>query len=166
MRAPLVPPLAHRHDQQAVHADRPLHEARDRDYFFVLSFWAWGLWVGMGAVALVHRWRLSSPLGIAVAALPAALMGGVLLLTEILRGVSSWIRTAQADLVQDHISSLIHRQSVVADLAFYETPEFYDHLHRARSEAAYRPVALLETLGSFAQNGISYFCQSVFIFFT
>jgi len=89
------------------------------------------------------------------AALPAALMAGVLLLAEILRGASTWIRAAQSDLVQDHISSLIHRQSVAADLAFYETPEFYDHLHRARSEAAYRPVALLETLGSFAQNGIT-----------
>src|SRR5881628_3400794 len=81
------------------------------------------------------------------ALVPAALMAGVLLVTEILRGVASWIRTAQSDLVQDHISSLIHRQSVGADLAFYETPEFYDHLHRARSEASFRPVALLDTLG-------------------
>ncbi len=34
------------------------HEARERDYFFVLGFWAWGLFAGYGALALVRarRW--------------------------------------------------------------------------------------------------------------
>lgn len=92
---------------------------------------------------------------IRAALIPAVLIAAVLLLTEILRSASHWIRTAQAGLIQDHISSLIHRQSVAADLAFYETPEFYDHLHRARAEAGYRPVALLETFGSMLQSGIT-----------
>jgi ATP-binding cassette subfamily B protein len=51
--------------------------------------------------------------------------------------------------------TLIHRQSLRADMAFYEWPEFYDHLHRARGEAGYRPVALLENMGSLLQNGIT-----------
>lgn len=89
------------------------------------------------------------------ALVPAALLAAVLLLAEILRSASTWIRTAQAELIQDHIGALIHRQSIAADLAFYETPDFYDHLHRARAEASYRPVALLETLGSLLQNGIT-----------
>ncbi len=57
------------------------HEARDRDYFFVLGFWAWGLWAGMGAMfvaeriakrfhASVGRTRI---LGVAIAAIPIAL---------------------------------------------------------------------------------------------
>ena len=33
------------------------HEARERDYFFVLGFWAWGIWAGMGAIALARRMR-------------------------------------------------------------------------------------------------------------
>jgi hypothetical protein len=49
------------------------HEARDRDYFFVLSFWAWGLWAGMGAMALVQRLRWPVPVGLTLAALPIAL---------------------------------------------------------------------------------------------
>jgi len=49
------------------------HEARDRDYFFVLGFWAWGLWAGAGAVALARRLRWPAPLGVLVAALPVAL---------------------------------------------------------------------------------------------
>jgi ATP-binding cassette, subfamily B, bacterial len=87
--------------------------------------------------------------------LPAGLMASVLLLSELLRGLISWVRTAQSDLVQDHITSLIHRKSIAADLSFYESPDFYDHLHRARDEAGYRPIALLETLGGVIQNGIT-----------
>jgi len=86
---------------------------------------------------------------------PAALMAVVLLLTEVLRGAIQWVRTVQADLVHDHITSLIHRKSVDADLAFYESPDFYDHLHMARAEAGYRPIALLETLGGLLQNGVT-----------
>lgn len=86
---------------------------------------------------------------------PAGLMGLVLLLGELLNGLISWVRTAQGDLVQDHITALIHRKSVAADLSFYESPDFYDHLHRARAEAGYRPIALLETLGGVIQNGIT-----------
>jgi hypothetical protein len=37
---------------QAPVDDRNLHEVRERDYFFVVSFSVWGLWAGMGIVAL------------------------------------------------------------------------------------------------------------------
>lgn len=36
---PLLPPGA-------------LHEARERDYFFALAWWVWGMWAGMGAVTI------------------------------------------------------------------------------------------------------------------
>jgi hypothetical protein len=49
------------------------HEARDRDYFFVLGFWAWGIWAGIGAVALTTRLRIAPGFGVALAALPIAL---------------------------------------------------------------------------------------------
>ena len=32
------------------------HEVRDRDYFFVVSFVVWGLWAGLGLLALVREW--------------------------------------------------------------------------------------------------------------
>jgi len=83
------------------------------------------------------------------------IMAGIMLLGELLRSLAGWVRTAQAELVQDHISSLIHQKSATADLAFYESPDYYDHLHRARADASYRPMALLESLGSLAQNGIT-----------
>jgi ATP-binding cassette subfamily B protein len=85
----------------------------------------------------------------------AGLMAAALVLAEALRVAAGWVRANQSELVQDHIQALIHRQSVAADLAFYDSPEFYDHLHRARAEASYRPIALLETLGSLLQNGVT-----------
>lgn len=52
--------------------DDAAHEARDRDYFFALGFWAWGLWAGMGAYALATA-RGRAWIGALVAALPIAL---------------------------------------------------------------------------------------------
>jgi hypothetical protein len=54
--------------------DNVPHEVRDRDYFFVLGFWVWGAWAGIGAVALAERigarWI---PIGALAAALPLVL---------------------------------------------------------------------------------------------
>jgi len=83
------------------------------------------------------------------------LFGTTLVLMEIVRVAINWVRTAQAELLQDHITSLIHEKSVTADLAFYELSDYYDHLHRARTEAWYRPVALLGNLGALLQNSIT-----------
>ncbi len=85
----------------------------------------------------------------------AALMAGGLLLTELLQHAIDWIRATQAELIQDHISALVHEKSIAVDLAFYESPEYYDRLARARGEASSRPLALLESAGSLVQNSIT-----------
>jgi len=46
------------------------HEARERDYFFILGFWSWGCFAGAGAVALARRWRLPAAAGLAAVLLP------------------------------------------------------------------------------------------------
>lgn len=84
-----------------------------------------------------------------------ALMAMVLLINEVLRSVSNWVRLAQGELVSDHVSGLIHAQAIRLDLGFFESPAFYDQLHRARVDAMGRPVALLENMGSLAQNAIT-----------
>src|ERR1044071_9699191 len=83
------------------------------------------------------------------------LLGGTLLLMEVVRNAINWVRTVQTELLQDHITALIHEKSVTVDLAFYELADYYDHLHRARTEARYRPVALLGNLGALLQNSIT-----------
>lgn len=49
------------------------HEARDRDYFFVLGFWAWGIWAGLGAARVAQRTGLPNWVGVALAASPIVL---------------------------------------------------------------------------------------------
>ncbi|NEQ85261.1 MAG: ABC transporter ATP-binding protein, partial [Moorea sp. SIO2I5] len=92
---------------------------------------------------------------IRLVALPIALFGGVLLLTEILKGISDWVRTAQAEIVQDYISDLVHQQSLAIDLACYESSEYHDYLNRARSGAGGRSLALMENLGILLQSSIT-----------
>jgi ATP-binding cassette subfamily B protein len=77
------------------------------------------------------------------------------LLGEVFREVSGLVRQNQSELLYDHIATLIYKQSIVADYAFYDLPEYYDHLHRARTDAVYRPEILLESLGSLAQSLIT-----------
>ncbi len=48
-------------------------EARERDYFFVFGFWAWGIWAGIGAVALARRWARPDWVGVLLASLPIVL---------------------------------------------------------------------------------------------
>jgi ATP-binding cassette, subfamily B, bacterial len=85
----------------------------------------------------------------------AALMAGVMVSTELLLSASSWVRTAQAELIRDHLSALIHEKSVAVDLAFYESPEYHDRLDRARNDLSSSPPALLESGGYLLQNAIS-----------
>jgi ATP-binding cassette, subfamily B, bacterial len=87
--------------------------------------------------------------------LPGVLMLMILVLSEVLSGMSEWVRTAQAELVQDHISALVHKQSSLIDYGCYESPEYYDRLSRAQEEAGARPLALLESTGTLLQNSVT-----------
>ena len=83
------------------------------------------------------------------------LMATVLLLGELLSYATGFVRTVQAELVRDHISRLIHNQSVAADLAFYDMPDYYDRLYRAQYQALDRPLELLESFGGVLQNSLT-----------
>jgi ATP-binding cassette subfamily B protein len=85
----------------------------------------------------------------------AILIGGVLMLSGILRSIATLIRHHQSELLKDHISHLIYHQSVTVDYAFYEMADYYDKLHRAREEAGYRTIDLIESLGGLLQDGVT-----------
>ncbi|HXG19023.1 MAG TPA: ABC transporter ATP-binding protein [Methylomirabilota bacterium] len=97
------------------------------------------------------------------AAFPAALMIGIVVLIELTQSVSGWIRTAQAELIRDYLSTLVHEKSVAVDLAFYESPEYHDHLERARNDLSNRPLTLLENVGSLLQNLITLFAMATLL---
>ena len=97
----------------------------------------------------------SDPSAIRTTAVLVAAMATLMGLGEVLRTATGYVRADQAEAVRDHVSELMHVQSMAVDMAFYDLPEFFDHLHRARREAGSRPLALLESTGTVVQNGIT-----------
>src|SRR5690606_38317896 len=101
--------------------------------------------IGAGA-----DWAVVSPVLLLV-----ALVAGIKLLTEALSGATKWLRTVQAELLQDHLTKLVHDKARSVDVAFYENPSYHDRVYRARVDASRRSVSLLENTGSLLQNGIT-----------
>jgi ATP-binding cassette subfamily B protein len=93
--------------------------------------------------------RMRTPL------LLAAALAAVVLLGEVLEAVARWIRTAQSEAVTDHINALVHAKAVEIDLAYYESPAYFDQLHLIRYEVMHRPTALMENVGALLQNTIT-----------
>ena len=93
----------------------------------------------------VNRETIQPLVAIAVA------LGSLMLFSELLKIALQWISMSQSELVQDHISDLLHAKATELDLAFYETPEFHDRLYRVQ-EAGSRSLGLLESMGGLAQN--------------
>ena len=87
--------------------------------------------------------------------MPAIKIAGILLLSEIFKGIGSLIRTNQAELVKDRISALVHQKSVEIDLACYESAEYYDLLNRIRGGASDRTLSLMESIGSLLKNSLT-----------
>ena len=85
----------------------------------------------------------------------ALAIGSLLVVGEVLRSAAGWLRAELAARVEDRVADLIQRKSIEVDLAFYESSDFHDHLHRAREEARYRPTALLDNAGVLAQNAVT-----------
>jgi ATP-binding cassette subfamily B protein len=75
---------------------------------------------------------------------------------QLLSSALSWVRAVQAERVQDEVHRLIHTQALRLDLAFYDRPESYDLLYRAQIDAISQPLALMENLGTVAQNGLAF----------
>jgi ATP-binding cassette subfamily B protein len=125
---------------------------------------AWSvLLVGQGLIpagqalllrTLVNR-LVASPRWPAIAP-PALGIASLWIIGQVLSSALSWVRAVQAERVQDEVHRLIHVQALRLDVAFYDRPESYDQLHRARVDAISQPLALLESLGSLVQNGLGF----------
>jgi ATP-binding cassette subfamily B protein len=69
--------------------------------------------------------------------------------------LSNLVKEIQSMRVTDAVSDLLHAQSVVVDLGYYEDPQYYDTLHRAQQDAPWRPMQIIWGLIEAARNSIS-----------
>lgn len=86
---------------------------------------------------------------------PLGILGLLLVIEQILRSAVQWVRTVQSERIQDYMTGLIHDHALAADLSFYDSPAYYDRLHRAQVDAKSRPLQLLEGMGSLGQNSLT-----------
>ena len=84
-----------------------------------------------------------------------ALMGAVALISAAANSLSNLVGEIQGQAVSDYIYDILHAKSVEVDLAFYESAEYYDALHRAQREGPYRPVRIVKSLIQIGQSSIS-----------
>lgn len=103
---------------------------------------------------LVRALEAPAPLS-PVTWLPLALLALLWIVGQALSSLLAWVRSAQAELVQDHVYDLIHSQAQSLDVSFFEHPDSYDLLHRAKVDAVSQPLTLLENLGAVLQNGLT-----------
>ena len=89
---------------------------------------------------------------------------GVALLTILARSLAELANQAQSFVVTDKVSDIIHAQSMLVDLEYYEDPRYYDTLHRAQREATSRPISIVNGLVQLGQNTISLLGISALIF--
>lgn len=78
--------------------------------------------------------------------------GAATLAFLITRGLANLAREAQGMLVADHVDRMIHSKAVLADLAFYESPRYFDTLQRARQSGAQRPALVTSNLLLLGKN--------------
>lgn len=129
---------------------------------------AWALLLVLGGVLPVVVVYLVQPIidgisrsagkgaeAVEILTVPIIALGIALLLLPLSSSLLQWVRSIQAEKVQDAVKMRIHTKAISLPLAFFETPRYHDMLYRAKVDAQNRPTALLENFGSFAQNSIT-----------
>lgn len=81
--------------------------------------------------------------------------GGLALGQAGLRSVSGLMRESLSLKVGDRMYDVLHAKSIDVDLDFYENPQYFDTLHRAQGEGAFRPTQIVNTLIQLGQSSIS-----------
>lgn len=83
-----------------------------------------------------------------------ALTGACTLAFLAARAMAGLAREAQGLMVADHVDRAIHANAVRADLAFYESPRYFDTLQRARQAGTQRPAQVVGNLLLLAKNSL------------
>ena len=73
----------------------------------------------------------------------------------LVKAISSYITEVQAAKVSEHIDDKIHARAIELDLSFYESPDYFDILKRARDDGAERTNGIVTTLVEIGKNLLS-----------
>lgn len=71
------------------------------------------------------------------------------------KAISSYITEKQSVKVAEYVDEKIHSSAIGLDLSFYESPEYFDILKRARDMGSDRPNLIVATIVDIAKNAIT-----------
>ena len=86
---------------------------------------------------------------------PAALLGGAMLLGQVLAGAQTYVQVAQTEGLQDHVQGLVQGKALDLDLSFFDASESYDQLDRASGQGSSRTQDLLRSVGGLLQTTVA-----------
>jgi ATP-binding cassette subfamily B protein len=82
------------------------------------------------------------------------LIGLMMVLTVGFQRLADYARQRQAMEVADHVDGRIHDRAIEVDLTFYESPQYYDSLERARAAGGERPAQVVTSLAQFFRGAL------------
>ncbi|MCX2479577.1 ABC transporter ATP-binding protein [Pedobacter sp. MC2016-15] len=72
-----------------------------------------------------------------------------------IKAISVYITEKQAGKVSEYVDDKIHRSAIGLDLSFYESPEYFDILKRAKDMGNDKPNLIVSTMVDIAKNLLS-----------
>lgn len=78
--------------------------------------------------------------------------GSLSVLYVIAKAISSYVTEVQATKVANYIDERIHETAIQMDLSYYESPDYYDILKRAKDAGADRPNLVITTIMEILKN--------------
>ncbi|HTH82892.1 MAG TPA: ABC transporter ATP-binding protein [Mucilaginibacter sp.] len=87
----------------------------------------------------------------------------IIIIYVIIHAISQYISQLQAAKVAEYIDDKIHASAVSLDLAFYESPEYFDTLKRAKDAGSERPNAVVITLIDVFKSSVMCITLSYFV---
>lgn len=85
------------------------------------------------------------------------LTGSTIMVFAMLQTLSGVLRMRQGIFVSDHVDREIHDRAINVDLRFYESPQYYDALERARHGGSQRPANVVS-------NGVTMLSAALTLF--
>lgn len=80
---------------------------------------------------------------------------GVHIAASLTSAFSVLSKARHAHLVSDLVFEKLHKKASTLELEYYENHQYHDLLHRARSEAPYRPAKMIDNLFRIFQNAVA-----------
>ena len=84
-----------------------------------------------------------------------ALAGGATLIHLVAKSLASLASSIQGQFVADYVDEIVHSKAIEVDLAFYESPSYFDSLERAKQAGMMRPAGVSSNLLHLVTNSIT-----------